>query len=64
MTVDPTSKSIRSSFCESFDVGGVAFVGLPFLEDTCAGISRRGGIEGLRIDLGGGCGTALSDLVC
>jgi hypothetical protein len=33
---------------------GVDFFGLVFLAEICAGISRRGGIVGFRMDFGGG----------
>jgi hypothetical protein len=35
-------------------IGGVDFFGLVFLVDTCAGIARRGGIVGFKIDFGRG----------
>jgi hypothetical protein len=54
------SKSIRFSvFCAD---GGVVFFGLVLRVDICAGISRRGGIVGFRIDFGGGWGTVARDL--
>lgn len=53
------SKSINLS---SRAVCGVIFLGLPFRVDLCAGISRRGGIVGLRIDFGAGCGITAKDL--
>jgi hypothetical protein len=42
------------SISDAVALGGVVFFGLVFLADICAGISRRGGIVGFRIDFGGG----------
>lgn len=55
-----TSKSIK--FSVFWADGGVVFLGL-LRVDLCAGISRSGGMVGLRIDLGGGCGIVARDCV-
>ena len=54
------SKSINKS---DRDAGGVVFLGLPFLVEICAGISRRAGIVGFKMDLGVGSGMAARDCI-
>ena len=56
VTVGPDGASMLKSMSisDAVALGGVDFFGLAFLADICAGISRRGGIVGFRIDFGGG----------